>query len=86
MWERLAFQDHSYFKTEVGGKQEHTLHRNFAPKMYGTMENKKLKKNHVLLEQAASLSLLSDLSRDKTNRQSATWNARVLSRGACLKN
>ena len=90
LWERLASRDHSCLKTEVGGKLGHALHRNFAPKMYGPMKNKKVKDNSVEesrpLWQAVSLGWLSSHSRVTTDRQSATWSARALGRGACSKN
>ena len=53
LWERLVPRDHSCLKTEVGGKQRHALHRNFAPKMYGPMKNKKVKDNSA--EESRSL-------------------------------
>ena len=88
--ERLASRDHSCLKTEVGGKQGHALRKNFAPKMYGPMKNKKVKDNSMEeswpLGQAVSLGLLSNHSRVTTDRQSATWSTRALGRGARLKN
>ena len=82
--ESLASRDHSCLKTEVGGKQEHALRRNFAPKMCRPMKTKQVKDNNVEesrpLGQAVSLGRLSSHSRVTTDRQSATWSARVVGR------
>ena len=78
LWERLASRDHSYLKTEVGGKQGHALRKNFAPKMYGPMKNKQVKDNSVEesrpLGQAVSFGRLSSDSRVTADRQSETWS------------
>ena len=90
LWERLVSWEHSCLKTDVGGKQGHALHRNFAQGMYGTMKNKQVKDNNVEesrpLGQAVSLGRLSSYSRVTTDRQSATWRARALGRGDRSKN
>ena len=90
LWERLASRNHSCLKTEVGSKQGHALHRNFAPKMYGPTKNKQVKDNSIEesrpLGQVVSLGRLSSHSRVTTDRQSATWSVRTLGRGACSKN
>ena len=90
LWRILASQDHSCLKTEVGGKQGHALRRNFAPKMHGPTKNKQVQDNSVEksrpLEQAVSLGRLSSHSRVATDRQSASWSARALGRGALSKN
>ena len=58
--------------------------------MHGPMKNKKVKDNSVgesrPLGQAVSLGRLSSHSRVTTDRQSATWSARALGRGARSKN
>ena len=61
----------------------------FLQKMYGLMKNIKVKDNSVEesrpLGQAVSLGRLSSHFRVTTDRQSATWSARALGRGARSK-
>ena len=58
--------------------------------MYGSMKNKQVKDNSVEesqpLGQAVSLGQFSNHSRITADRQSATWSARALGRGAYSKN
>ena len=58
--------------------------------MYGSMKNKQVKAHSVEgsrpLGQAVSLGRLSSDLRVTTDRQSATWGARALGRGARSKN
>ena len=89
LWESLASRDHSCLKTEVRGKQEHALRRNFAPKMCRPMKTKQVKDNNVEesrpLGHAVLLGRLNSHSRVTTDRQSATWSARALGRGLVRK-
>ena len=68
----------------------HALRKNVAPKMYNMIKTKQVKENSVEesrpLGQAVLLGRLSNHSRVTTDRQSATWSARALSRGARSKN
>ena len=58
--------------------------------MYGLMKNKQVKDNSVEesrpFGQAVTLGRMNSHSRATTDRQSATWSARALGRGARLKN